>query len=52
MRDANNKLTEALDALKSARDVLVMMTLIDKSNVAKKEVESCEVVLKKYGYKL
>lgn len=40
---------ELIKALKSAKDVLVMASLIDKSTLCKTEVESIEKILKKYN---
>ena len=40
---------ELIKALKSAKDVLVMVSLIDKSTLCKTEVESIEKILKKYN---
>lgn len=39
---------ELKKALKSAKDVLVMASLIDKSTLCKTEAESIEKILKKY----
>jgi hypothetical protein len=41
---------EIKKALKSAMDVLIMASLIDKSTLCKSEAESIEKILKKYKF--